>query len=278
MKPKKILAAVLAMALMASLTACGESTPMDKVTKALSRVDKAKSYHGVNTMSVSVSAEGVMNSEIDLTTSVDFVRSPKIMAHAQGSQTQGGEDGSTTTLDSYLEENGKKFDKYTSTSSMPFEAGEVDSADSYDLLAQMAVYKDADFLKNGEATLDGEEEIEGRMADRILITVKNADLLNYMEMLGMYSMLEQMTAGMPYQPMIESIGDVPFMVWVDQENGNLLKIHADFTEAYNICMGTLYNGVCQRMIMEYTFSNYDNVTVEIPQDVKDQAGASLLTK
>lgn len=269
-RTKTILAAILALVLMLSLSACGGSSPEKVLSEAQEKMQNVKSmsYNMVVDMNMTINDEDVA---LTTTCTADYIVDPMTMYLNMAIDM--GDLGSVEQAMYALEEDGSYvayinvYDQWTRTELM-----DVSALAQYDATSSMDTY----LSSYSSVKESGTEVINGSKATRYDCVV-SGDAID--DVMGTSGVLDQFTAlGISEEDALEmltGLGDMPYTIWIDNSSKLPVRYEMDMSTMMDALMtkmaetlGQDYADIsisCVSVSMD--ISNYDGVdSIEIPAE------------
>ena len=290
---KRIAAALTAMTLCFSLTACGGNggnaggdaakgkTPAEQVASAVEKLNAAKNFSLSMQQDIGMSMKMAEQSQ-DLTYAMDMdmdvFQSPK---KAKGKVTiDMGDLGGKQETEMYMKEaDGEVFVYIGMNGQWVKQSADVEGMEMYDIQDTMDLYLDnaSDFKEAGS------EQVNGAEATKISGVIKGDKLEEVLEESGIMNMVEQFVVADATEDTVEkilsSLGDMPMTVWVSAE-GYPVQYEMDMTAMLSGVMesamkaaGAAEQGVSMQVSnakISMTCSNFDSAPdFELPAELEN---------
>lgn len=292
---KRITAALAAMTLCVSLTACGGGnggggnaddaakgkSPEEQVAAAVEKLDAAKSLSISMKQDVNMTIKAADQSQqlayvVDM--NMDMFQKP---LKAKGKMViDMGELGGKQETELYMQETDGEASVYIGMNGQWMkQSADAEGMGMYDVQDAMDLYLDSasDFKEAGK------EQVSGADATKFIGTIKGDKMEDVMNESGLMDMIDQFgAAGMPEEDlkkMMSNLGDMPMTVWVNTE-GYPVQYEMDMTAMMSSIVknvmemaGAAEEGVSMEVSgakISMTCSNFDSVEdFELPAETKN---------
>ena len=287
---KRITAALAAMTLCVSLTACGGrnagdagkgNSPAEQVAAAIQKLNSAKSLSVSMKQDIGMTIKaGDQPQEMAYAVNMDMDMFQKPMKAKGKMSIDMGEMGGKQEMDVYMQEADGKASVYIGMNGQWMtQSADAEGMAMYDVQDSMDLYLDSasDFKEAGS------EQVNGADATKFTGVIKGDKIEEVLEESGMMDMVDQFgAAGMSeddMKKMMSDLGDMPITVWVGAE-GYPVQYEMDMTAMLTSIMdnamkiaGAAEQGVSVKISgakIMMTCTNFDAVEdFELPEETKN---------
>lgn len=264
---KKIMAIMLALTMVLSLCACGNS--QKALAKAVEKMDSVQNYKmdmDVDIQMKLMIMEQDLDMDITMKNTADVFTDP-VKAKMDTNVTIMGEDLSGQYV--FLKNDEDRFDLYSSEDGETWEKEVVDEDDlpmSADIQSEFKGLAEA--VDSFEAT--GEEDLNGVKVVIYTGEISGEQLQQAAEAAGMSELLETDLGADVDEMDLSQVSSIPVTIAVDKETGYVVRYTMDMTAALNDIMGMIMQAEIDDAVAES--QSEDGEVIDLDLDFKMEVG------